>query len=123
MKGWAGVRIFYRDQTIRIDNTTYFTTRIHLTRLESDPTRIRDPWTRWSPLPAVRRRCAGRIWPLAENWPSCRAPGAQAAEPQPHTAKPCRGLSEAVGPPPRPAEGVCQSRARTSECRRGFHAH
>src|SRR2546428_13849017 len=84
MKGWVGVRIFYRDQTIRIDNTTYFTTQIHLTRLESDPTRIRDPWTRWSPLPAVRRRCAGRV---------CR------------WARICPAAAHPVRPPPSPGRG------------------
>src|SRR2546428_14182178 len=93
MKGWVGVRIFYRDQTIRIDNTTYFTTRIHLTRLESDPTRIRDPWTRWSPLPAVRRRCAGRVCRLPGIWPTAAHRGRR---------PPSRGRGEGTacpGPP------------------------
>src|SRR5438067_3870532 len=103
MKGWVGGSNFYRDKTIRIDNTTYFTTRIHLTRLESDPTRIRDPWTRWSPLPAVRRCCAGRI---------CRWPGIAPTAAHRVRRLPSRGRGDGTA-----CRGLPRDASRVAECR------
>src|SRR5436305_11472222 len=81
----------------------YFTTRIHLTRLESDPTRIRDPWTRWSPLPAVRRRCAGRI---------CRWPGIGPAAAHRVRRLPSRGRGDGTA-----CRGLPRDASRVAECR------